>query len=438
MAGIHLLTAREVTTLPDGMHRDGGNLFLQVRNGGKARSWLFRYTFNGRQMPPLSLGSVAKLSLAEAREEARRCHQLLRDRKDPKEVRKTERLQREIATGAAVTVNDLLDEYYEAKIAHLSMDYRRSTIRFLDRIRSQIGTMPAAMVTPGTILDKVGLREMWDEKRKSAEALLSHLGRIFSLAKVRCGLAANPAAWKDNLEHILSTKRHQRVPHASLDYRDVGRLMDAVRRYENTGPGMSGRPTSGLWLEFVILTGVRISEPRLARWREIDWDEMLWNVPPENRKTGHLFNKVRAIPITKPMLAVLEEMQRRYPDASPDDFIFPSPYTGASYARISVGRTLEKLNWKTKITPHGFRATLQAWAQANSYDPLLVDRQFDHAPLGHVRQAYDSVSRILAADPTIDERRNMMEAWGAYCDRIEPVAEQIASDMTLLPAPSST
>jgi hypothetical protein len=58
------LTAREVTTLPDGMHRDGGNLFLWVRNGGKARSWLFRYTFNRRQMPPLSLGSAFKLTVS--------------------------------------------------------------------------------------------------------------------------------------------------------------------------------------------------------------------------------------------------------------------------------------------------------------------------------------------------------------------------------------
>lgn len=437
MTAIHLLTAREVTTLTDGMHKDGGNLFLNVRNGGKARSWLFRYTFNGRQKPPLSLGPVAKLSLAEAREEARRCHQLLREGKDPTEVRKAERLQREIHAGAALTVNDVLDEYYEAKIAHKSKEYRRASIRYLDLIRNTIGTMPVAIVNTGIILEKIGLRGMWIEKRKSAEALLSHLGRIFSLAKVRCGLSANPAAWKDNLEHILSTKRHKRVPHASLDYRDVGQLMADVRAYETQRERRpyyhSARPTSGLWLEFVILTGVRISEPRLARWREIDFTEMLWNVPPEHLKTGHLFNKARAIPITKPMLAVLEEMQRRRADPSPDAFIFPSPYTGTAYARISVGRTLEQIKWKTKITPHGFRATLQAWAQANDYDPLLVDRQFDHAPEGQVRQAYDSIARIRAADPTIERRRRMMEAWGAYCNRIEP--ELNAAGLNLLATP---
>ena len=115
---------------------------------------------------------------------------------------------------------------------------------------------------------------------------------------------------------------------------------------------------------------------------------MLWNVPPEHLKTGPQFEKVRAVPITKPMLAVLQEMQRRRTDPSPDAFIFPSPYTGTAYARISVGRTLQtilkKVGWNIKITPHGFRATLEAWAQANGYDMLLVDRQFDHAPQGKV------------------------------------------------------
>jgi integrase len=186
----------------------------------------------------------------------------------------------------------------------------------------------------------------------------------------------------------------------------------------------------------VILTGVRISEPRKARWREIDFNKKLWNVPPEHLKTGPLFNKARAVPITKPMLAVLEEMQRRRTDPSPDALIFPSPYKpGARYWRVGVGRALEKVisnarkvnKWnpqftshKIKITPHGFRATIEAWADAYGYEPKLYERQFDHAPQGKVRQSYDSITRPDAVDPTIERRREMMEKWGVYCDRIEP------------------
>jgi integrase len=133
------------------------------------------------------------------------------------------------------------------------------------------------------------------------------------------------------------------------------------------------------------------------------------------------------------MRAVLEEMQCRRTDPSPDAFIFPSPYTGIAYARNTIGRTLKKVGWKVHITPHGFRATLEAWALANRYDLVLVDRQFDHAPQGKVAQAYSDLTRELAVDPTIELRREMMEAWGAYCNRIKP--ELNAAELHLLAAP---
>ena len=76
-------------------------------------------------------------------------------------------------SGAALTVNDMLDEYYEAKIAHRSKDYRKSSIRYLDLIRNTIGTMPPAMVSPGIILDKVGLRDVDREKAECRSAALT-------------------------------------------------------------------------------------------------------------------------------------------------------------------------------------------------------------------------------------------------------------------------
>jgi integrase len=60
----------------------------------------------------------------------------------------------------------------------------------------------------------------------------------------------------------------------SLPYREVGRFLQAVRAYEDKiGWGrrrVGGHPTVALYLEFVVLTGVRISEARLATWDEID------------------------------------------------------------------------------------------------------------------------------------------------------------------------
>jgi len=46
---INRLTARRVATVTDpGYHADGGGLYLQVTASG-AKSWVFRYRFEGRR-----------------------------------------------------------------------------------------------------------------------------------------------------------------------------------------------------------------------------------------------------------------------------------------------------------------------------------------------------------------------------------------------------
>jgi integrase len=414
---IHKLTARFVETAKDGLHSDGGNLFLQVR--GKGRSWIFQYKSrkDGRQKN-MGLGSAATTPLADARQMAQAQHRLFDEGKDPLEERKNKQLERDIRAGVAVTVKDILDKYYEAKIAKKSRNYRKSAARFLDRIRDTIGEMPVAMVTTTVIRDKVGLGKLWDEKRPSAIQLHSHLKRIFSMAKVECGLASNPAAWVDNLEHLLSDTPHKVEHHAALAYKDVPKFLEAVRNYEDHSCRKTGRTTNSYWLEFVILTGVRVSEVRHATWSEIDYTEMVWNVPPGHRKTGYKTGLIRAVPITKPMLCVLKEMERRHPDRSPGDLVFSSP-SGGKFNENTVARFVRtSLKWPTKVTPHGFRSSLNDWRRANGYPKELIDVQLDHLPDGKVEQAY-------TRDDLMPERRKMMEAWGAFCDRPGPYSDNV-------------
>ena len=50
------------------MHADGDGLYLQV-TGSQARSWIFRYRWNGKHHE-MGLGSLKAVSLADAREKA--------------------------------------------------------------------------------------------------------------------------------------------------------------------------------------------------------------------------------------------------------------------------------------------------------------------------------------------------------------------------------
>src|SRR6516225_11862019 len=147
LMAIHKLTARFVETAKDGLHADGGNLYLQVSNGGKGRSWIFQYKSrkDGRSKN-MGLGSAATVPLAAARAKAQAQHRLLDEGKDPLEERKAKRLERDIKAGVAVTVRELAEKYYKTKIVKKSRNYRKGAARFFDHIDKTIGEIPVVMV----------------------------------------------------------------------------------------------------------------------------------------------------------------------------------------------------------------------------------------------------------------------------------------------------
>ena len=75
------LSAAFVRTAPPGRHADGNGLYLFVQPSG-TRSWIQRLVIRGRRRE-LGLGSVALVSLAEAREKALANRKLAREAGDP-------------------------------------------------------------------------------------------------------------------------------------------------------------------------------------------------------------------------------------------------------------------------------------------------------------------------------------------------------------------
>jgi len=393
---IHKLKWSKVRSVTaDGMYGDGGNLWLSVTNRGAGRSWVFRWTVPGtRREKVMGLGPVHTVDLDEAREKARECRKLLLTGKDPLIERDSAKLDRDIAAGLSKTVNEVVDEYFNAKIAHKSSHYISQSTGMLGKyVREPIGTMPIQKVNTNTILNQVGLRKLWTEQHPTALILDGHL------------------------EHILPRSKdvHRAEHHSWVPYQDIGRFMAKLRAWEDQSCRRTGHTTVALLLEFVVLTAVRLSEVRLATWNEFDLERLIWNVPPEKLKTGHLNGQVRPVPITPPMLAVLEEMKRRRKDDAPNALVFPSP-RGGEYEISSCSQFIrQSLKWEATTTVHGFRSTFVDWARANRFPAHLIDLQLDHVLGNKVGQAYGH-------DKLIEERRAMMQQWGDYCSRPAPVS----------------
>jgi Arm domain-containing DNA-binding protein len=112
MGTIHKLTPRFVQTIKTkGVYSDGGGLNLQVGAGGGAKSWIFRYQFKGHP-DVMGLGPLHTIGLAEARERARNCREMLIDGVDPRQARESQRLAQKLAEAKNMTFAYCAEEYH--------------------------------------------------------------------------------------------------------------------------------------------------------------------------------------------------------------------------------------------------------------------------------------------------------------------------------------
>src|SRR5215469_11319576 len=308
---IQKLTEAKIRTLIDiKLHPDGAGLYLQVKPGG-ARSWIYRFTLNGRTRD-MGLGALADVSLVKAREKASAARALVDDGIDPIEHT---RAQATIPTApkrrSSPTFEEVAESYMTDRLKRLRSEIHRHQWRqtLVDYAYPIIGQMPVNEIETNDVL--AVLKPIWESKCETAARLRGRIERILARATVeghRSG--ANPATWRGHLQEALPARSEvQPVKHfRAMDYQDVPGFMIELGQIDTVAAAS---------LRFLILTAARTGEVIGARWNEIDWNERTWTVPAIRSKT----KKTHVVPLSTGALAVLRDMEplRSYTD----DFIFP-------------------------------------------------------------------------------------------------------------------
>ena len=260
------LSAAFVRTAPPGRHADGNGLYLYVQPTG-TRSWIQRLVIRGRKRE-LGLGSVALVSLAEAREQALANRKLARSGGDP--------LAEKRRSVGIPTFAEAARRVVEQKRAGWrSRAQGRDWMLTFERYAfPRVGKLPVSQVTSADMLEI--LAPIWHTKAATARKLRQRLHAVLEWAVAMELRIDNPC---DRIGPVLGPQ-HNVVQHMrALPHREVAAAIRTARA--STVP-----PAVRLAFEFLVLTAARWGEVRWAEWTEIDRENGVWTVPAKRMKSN--------------------------------------------------------------------------------------------------------------------------------------------------------
>ncbi|MYA33392.1 MAG: DUF4102 domain-containing protein [Gemmatimonadales bacterium] len=372
------LSAAFVRAAPPGRYCDGNTLYLFVQRSG-SRSWVQRLVIRGRRRD-LGLGSVALVSLAEARVKARANRKLAREGGDPMAERRRARDVPSFAEAAARVLEQKQAGWRSEK--HAS-DWMSSLHRYAF---PRIGKVAVSEVTSADLLEI--LSPIWYTKAATARVVLQRVRSVLDWAVAMEFRTGNPC---DQLRPVLGSQ-HRVIRHMrALPHREVASAIRAVRG--------SGRAAAGpLAFEFLVLTVARWGEVRWAEWEEIDDDARVWTVPAARMKA----KREHRVPLCPRALEILA-WARTLDGHSP--FVF-----SRGGAKPLSEKTLRRLLNKHEVAavPHGFRSSFRDWAAEKTDHP----REVVEAALAHV--VHNRVEAAYRRTDLFERRRHLMNDWAAY------------------------
>lgn len=250
---------------------DGDGLYLRLRVG-RATDWLFIYTHNAKRRK-LGLGSLADLSLANARVAVQQHRDQLIRGVDPQVARQLQRAQlqrEELERGRRLTVRQLFDRWRGAELTpHIAADGNRvgrkdggsyTLGQFERHVFPKLGMVHAQDMAKSDVLAIFdGIKA--EGKLRTANVLLTDLKQMLRFAVAREIVTHN----------VLDGVLKKNVGGKAV-VRNRALSLEELRTLAGLLPtsGLSDRAVAAVWL--ILATGCRIGELIGTTWADAGQD----------------------------------------------------------------------------------------------------------------------------------------------------------------------
>jgi len=403
VVSLNKLSARKVETLSKpGWHNDGGGLYLRITEG-RSTKWIYVFK-RDKKRREMGLGSLADVSLAQARELAVSARQMVKDGLDPIEERKAAAAQAAeaaVAVRAADRPTPLFGSFADTYIDTHEEGWRNPKHR--QQWRNTIKThakpllmKPVDAITSDDVL--VVLKPIWTRIPETAGRLRSRIENILDAAKASKHIASpweNPARWKGNLIHLLPRRKNKKQVrhHAAIPYEEMPDFMRRLR----SRPAIAARA-----LELTVLCATRTNETLKMRWSEVNLQTEVWTIPKERMK----MNIEHRIPLPPRAIEIIREIPRGS-ECNSDSYVFPGQSRGSPLSQMSMTMLLRRMKLG-HYTVHGMRSSFRDYmGDMTHHAESTVEQALAH-------QVGDETSRAYRRGDAFLKRRQVLRDWETY------------------------
>lgn len=371
---------------------DGGGLYLEVSpKGGKW--WRLKYNYAGKEKR-ISLGVYPEVTLKEARDRRYDARKLLDQFIDPSEHRQS--IRQDIRTRAANTFEIVAREWFACHEPTWAKSHSSKVIGRLEKnVFPWIGKKPIEGIAPPQLLEVI--------RRIEGRGVLETAHR----ALATCGQVFRYAVATGRAERDVTADLRGALPPIKRKHFAAVTEPDKVATLLRQLHGYSGSVIVRSALQMAPLVFVRPGELRQAKWQDISLEASEWRFVVSKTDTPHI------VPLARQTLEILREIE---PLTGEGTYVFPSARNSKGDRAMSDNAILAAMRGmgigKDDMCGHGFRAMARTMLdEVLGYRPDLVEHQLAHQVRDPNGRAYNRTKHLL-------ERREMMQAWADYLDRL--------------------
>lgn len=378
---------------------DGQGLQLLIKTNGSKLWELFYKRLDTGKRRKTSLGTYPNVSLANARIKKQKYLDLLHSGIDPIENKKLlyqQQKQKEEKNNN--TFEKISKEWHKSYIDEVSENYHIKLQKALENyIYPYIKNKPIIEVTRKDVLQ---VMESLKDKglHETARRTLQILNKVFMYAVTYEYVPHNIVADIDK-KIVLGTRKTNKYPTFTKE-EDIKGLLLSIDDYK-------GEYSTKKALQVLPYVFVRSFNIRYMEWKEIDFKNKLWIIPPEKMKMKIEFK----LPLPHQVITILDEVKN---NQLSDIYVFPSvrgkDNPMSDNALVSALRRMGFT--KEEFVPHSFRSMFSTLANEHLKNSDVIESLLSHKQKDEVRSAYNRAEYL-------EQKRELIQWYADYLNSLK-------------------